>query len=799
MAGERTSGAERADLSTGAGRRVSRSASRARGVGFGLVAAIALCCCTLLTPAAADAATPGQISGTVTVAGGGFAANTEVCAFGEAVTECASTNGLGEYTIEELEAGEYVVEFTGREQCTSECARPYARQYYDGAPEEADATRIAISAGQTRSGVDAVLQPGAVIEGRVESEGKPVASTEVCAFDEAGEWCKATNTAGEYEIEGLPEGGYTVAFGGQICLSNQCTRPYVLQYYEGASEESNARTLAVRPGTRISNVDASLEPGHSIAGTVQSQQGAVADMEVCAEIAHSNTSQQCAETSSSGEYEIEGLAEGEYTVIFTGRVCAPGSSCTQPYLYHETTSVMLTGHGSNATGIDATLEAAASIAGTVRAAGGAPVSNTRVCAESQSLEAYQCAETNAAGEYLIEGLQAGQYTVEFTGELCPEDRGEAECGYPYAAQFYNDASERGHAQPLTLTTGQNSTGIGATLTLGGQIDGTVTNAAIGKAPVAGLEVCASDRSGSVDRCARTNSAGVYAIEGLPSGSYVVEFEGEVCGEHGCADDYLTQYYEGTGEEADAKPVEVLAPNAVTGIDASVSEANPKAPATLTAPTLTGSAAVGATLQCSEGSFSNNPTRLAYEWLRDGAPIPGATTSAYVVATADEGQTLACEVSALNVAGSASARSNSLAIPAKPTPTIPAKPTPTTPTVSIHGSAVARGTATEKKGTVLLQLICTGSGPCSGDVVLVASVTEKRGKHHRSKVEKITIGKASFSLAAGAKQTLRVKLTAKGNALIASAREHSATVELSGSDLASRLLIIKAVTEKKKQG
>ena len=101
--------------------------------------------------------------------------------------------------------------------------------------------------------------------------------------------------------------------------------------------------------------------------------------------------------------------------------------------------------------------------------------------------------------------------------------------------------------------------------------------------------------------------------------------------------------------------------------------------------------------------------------------------------------------------------------------------------------------------MLLQLICTGSGPCSGDVVLVARVTEKRGKHHRSKVEKITIGKASFSLAAGAKQTLRVKLTAKGNALVAGAGKHGATVELSGSDLASRVLIIKAVTEKKKQG
>ncbi|HEY1687701.1 MAG TPA: carboxypeptidase regulatory-like domain-containing protein [Solirubrobacteraceae bacterium] len=770
--------------------------SGARAWGFGLAAAIALCC-TLLVPSAASATSTGSISGTVTAAGGAVD-GAQVCAFSESTEYCASTDAQGKYTIAELEAGEYDVEFTG-EVCDPGCTQPYMPRFYDEISEYEQATPVVLSAGQARSGVNAALVLGAAIEGKVESEHDPVEDTEVCADSEPLDIyeCAVTNAAGEYAIDGLPEGEYTVVFDGQVCVSNSCTQPYLLQFYDEASEPSSARTIVLQPGARIPNVDASLEQGHSISGTVKSQTGVVPETQVCARIVGTDSSESCRQTNSAGAYAIEGLPAGEYTVVFTGEVCEP-SGCTHPYLYQyyqgveresEATRLPLAGHGSNAIDVNATLEVGGSITGTVRGPGGTPVTDTQVCAESEGFEVHECAETDAAGEYEIEGLRTGYYRVEFSGEVCTEERGEAKCSYPYAAQYYNDVSEEAEADSLLVTAGQTKPNIDAALMLGGRIDGTVTSAALGKPAVSGLEVCAYGRqSTSSERCASTDSAGDYSIEGLASGSYVVEFDGEVCGENGCDDEYLRQFYEATSEEENAKLVAVSAPAAVTGIDATVYEANPKVPGVLAAPTLTGNAVVGGTLYCSEGSYSNNPTRLAYEWLRDGAPIPAASANSYAVTTADEGQALACEVSVLNAAGSTSARSNSLAIPAKLKP----------PPAASHGSAVARGTATEKKGKVLLDLICTGSGPCAGEVVLIASVTEKRGKHHRSKLEKLTIGKASFSLATGAKKTLAVKLAPKGKALIASAGKHGLKVQLSGSDLASRTLIIKASSKKKKK-
>jgi hypothetical protein len=52
----------------------------------------------------------------------------------------------------------------------------------------------------------------------------------------------------------------------------------------------------------------------------------------------------------------------------------------------------------------------------------------------------------------------------------------------------------------------------------------------------------------------------------------------------------------------------------------------------------------------ERIWSNNPTGYQYVWLRDSAPIPGATTSSYTVSSDDVGHDLACEITATNLAG-----------------------------------------------------------------------------------------------------------------------------------------------------
>lgn len=508
-----------------------------------------------------------------------------------------------------------------------------------------------------------------------------------------------------------------------------------------------------------------------------------------------------ATTNPDGEYSIE-LPTGEYRIEFSGEVCEPGTSCTHPYVrqyyddeseYREADIVTL--EPEEETPANATLERAGAIEGEVKNAAGAAVAGTDVCASSESPSFFvECASTNAAGQYTIEGLpSASDYIVRFSGEVCPE---EGECTRPYLPQYYDGSPS--YSSPLTeeieVTAPNTTEEIDATLAEGGKIAGVVTNAALSKAAITGLYVCAEPTSSTEEfngNCAQTNSRGEYTIEGLATGAWTVEFDGEVCGEVECTKVYATQYYNGKANASEAQPVEVTAPATVPGIDASLLEAAPRQPAFLTGPTSTGTPAVGDTLSCSAGTWSNNPTSLVYAWLRNGAPIAGQTSSTYVVQTTDEGATLACEVTIANAAGSASQTSNSLAVPAKLTP-------PPAPVVK-KGEATAAAKATVKGGKALIALTCSG-GPCKGKLKLVYKIKTKvkHGKRTKAKTVKLTIGTASFTLTAGGKKTVRVKLTQKGASYLAKAGKHGIAVELSGSDVKARSLTLKTAA-KAKQG
>jgi hypothetical protein len=83
---------------------------------------------------------------------------------------------------------------------------------------------------------------------------------------------------------------------------------------------------------------------------------------------------------------------------------------------------------------------------------------------------------------------------------------------------------------------------------------------------------------------------------------------------------------------------------------------PPPPQSTAPPTISGSAVQGQTLTESHGTWTNNPTGFAYQWLRcDGAgincgPISGATGQTYVLAAADVGHTLRVQEEASNGGG-----------------------------------------------------------------------------------------------------------------------------------------------------
>jgi hypothetical protein len=79
---------------------------------------------------------------------------------------------------------------------------------------------------------------------------------------------------------------------------------------------------------------------------------------------------------------------------------------------------------------------------------------------------------------------------------------------------------------------------------------------------------------------------------------------------------------------------------------------------------------GQTEICQAGTWAEEPSEFAYQWLRNGVPIPGAEAKQYVVQGADAGTGLQCEVTATNAGGDGIA----LSAPAVVSPA-PATPPP----------------------------------------------------------------------------------------------------------------------------
>jgi hypothetical protein len=63
------------------------------------------------------------------------------------------------------------------------------------------------------------------------------------------------------------------------------------------------------------------------------------------------------------------------------------------------------------------------------------------------------------------------------------------------------------------------------------------------------------------------------------------------------------------------------------------------------PSIGGTASVGSTLTASAGNWSPTPALVGYQWLRDGQPITGATSSTYAVTAGDAGHKISVVVRA----------------------------------------------------------------------------------------------------------------------------------------------------------
>ncbi len=417
----------------------------------------------------------------------------------------AATGKNGRYVAEGLPPGRYRVEFSpGCSNNGDYLAASYPH-------------RVRIAAGQTAGNISAVLKPGATVSGTVtDAHGKAVGGISVFVSDAQGNGNgTCTSPTGRYSVGQLPPGSYTVAFVNECGAKGN----YAPQYYPGQPSAATARSLRLWLGRKVTGINAAMQPGATITGTLTSISGQPAGT-VCVSIQQVSDAFFDAEfvadfagydarTSAAGRYRVRDLAAGRYAVQFFscgGRQFAsrwfggrPGSGIGD---------IVTVAGGATVRGIGAVMSPGGTISGTVRTGAGKPLADA--CEIITSLRTGQVlfGDPGFTSRYRVAGLPPGRYTIEFY-----------DCaGSNYAIQWYKNRPGPGSATAVRVTAGHTTGSIDVALPRGGRITGRLTAAATGQ-PVRGFCVDASTASGTFFGFGSTSRNGDYTLSGLNTGRY----------------------------------------------------------------------------------------------------------------------------------------------------------------------------------------------------------------------------------------------------------------------------------------
>lgn len=100
-----------------------------------------------------------------------------------------------------------------------------------------------------------------------------------------------------------------------------------------------------------------------------------------------------------------------------------------------------------------------------------------------------------------------------------------------------------------------------------------------------------------------------------------------------------------------------------------STALPAVPEITTAPSITGTAQQNAVVSCGAGTWTNAPSGYARQWRRDGAAIPGETSTILLLTLADVGRSITCDVVATNAGGSSAPATSGGIVPVPLAPSV----------------------------------------------------------------------------------------------------------------------------------
>ena len=405
--------------------------------------------------AGVDAVLPlgGTVSGTISTSTGPLthAASVGIVKAGANVTRpgdlfLISTAADGSFSFTGVATGSYTLYFAGG------FGQNLAPQYWSGAASLSTATFFTVTAGQTVSGRNAVLQPGASISGTVTggAANSPLAGAFVQALDAQGAVIAngMSGADGAYTILGLAAGSVTLEFG--VGFQN-----YLTQWWSGASSQGSAQYFAVPAGSAVTGRDAHLVSGATISGTITDSLTNPIAFALADAFAADGTQVGSGLTNSSGVFTIPALTAGDYTVKFDGGGTGHGSrwwnnaeSASNATVIHLAVQQQLTGiSGSLAT-------VGAIISGTITGltADGVefPAHNAEITVFAADGSIAGTDTADVSGQYTVPDLAAGSYLVEVSPQGDTTD---------FKTTWYAHASSQASATSVVVTTGQSLSGI----------------------------------------------------------------------------------------------------------------------------------------------------------------------------------------------------------------------------------------------------------------------------------------------------------------------------------------------------
>ncbi|MDQ1355380.1 MAG: hypothetical protein QG657_5690, partial [Acidobacteriota bacterium] len=485
----------------------------------------------------------GAVSGRVIDESGAGILNVSVGIYSNNNSCWDSTDADGYYTVRGIPAGNCTVFFY------PVYAGNYIQEWYNDKSSQETADILNLTSGQTIGNIDAQLNTGSIISGRVtDVSGSGIPNVQASAQDVVDNWgnSRTSDADGYYAITGLKPGSYKVEFHTQNAGN------YIEEWYNDKDSFSNADTILLAAKQTIGNIDAQLAEGGIISGRVtdESTNGIEGISIYVYDLNYSNI--KSTSTDSEGNYSVGGIPGGNYKIFFRGYQQNYVPEWYNDKTTFDTADQVIVTVGQTTPGIDAQLAVGGMISGRVTDANGNGIPNVSANVHTQNNEIlHQHCHADSQGYYTIYGVPAGAYKVDFSCH-----------GLNYIPEWYNDKSTFETADPVIVTVGQTTPDINAQLTEGGIISGVVTGT--GGTPLENIRVEARISAYVVSGSAYTDSSGQYALQGLPSGTYRIYF-------YNSGQNYFNEWYNNKTTFETADPLNITAGQTIANIDAQLAQ------------------------------------------------------------------------------------------------------------------------------------------------------------------------------------------------------------------------------------